>query len=309
VVFADHSIADVEPYINWTMFYAAWQVRGNEQKEQLRADAEALLARIKAEKILRLEGVVGIFPARRGRPSHPPGCTCGCEPRGHERHANGGATVPESFDDIFVTDPRGREIRLPQLRSQEPGKPESLSLADYVADDGTPDWIGAFALTAGVGLREFTETLRAAGDDYNAIMAKLLADRLTEAFAEAVHEFIRRVTWGYQRDEKGEPTEIAPREAIHGKYRGLRFAFGYPATPDHSLKREVFALLGVEQTTAMRLTESCMIEPGEALCGLVVADSDARYFTLGTITDDQIADYARRRGTTPDAIRKLIGDK
>ncbi len=140
-------------------------------------------------------------------------------------------------------------------------------------------------------------------------MAKLLADRLTEAFAEAVHEFIRRVAWGYQTDADGQPVEIAPREAIHGKYRGLRFAFGYLATPDHSLKQEIFALLGVRQTSSMRLTENYMIEPGEALCGLMVADADARYFTLGTLTPDQIDDYAHRRAKPAEEIKRLIGSE
>jgi 5-methyltetrahydrofolate--homocysteine methyltransferase len=277
IVFADHSIAEVEPYINWAMFYAAWQVRGHEQREQLRADAEKLLERIKAEKILRLEGIAGVFAARR------------------------------EGDDIVVSTPKGREIRLPQLRRQTSGQGAGLSMADYVSSE-TQDYIGAFALTAGVGLSEFTEKLRAEGDDYNAIMAKLLSDRLTEAFAESVHEFIRRVAWGYQRDENGEPTEIAPQEAVHGRYRGVRYAFGYPSTPDHSLKEEVFELLGVRQMTSMRLTDNYMISPGEALCGLIVADRDARYFTLGTLGDDQIADYAERRSRTPEEIRKLIGE-
>jgi 5-methyltetrahydrofolate--homocysteine methyltransferase len=277
IVFADHSISEVEPYINWAMFYAAWQVRGHEQREQLRADAEKLLERIKAEKILRLEGVAGVFPARR------------------------------EGDDIVVETSRGGEIRMAQLRRQSAGKGENLSMADYVSSEAQ-DYIGAFALTAGVGLGEFTEKLRAEGDDYNAIMAKLLTDRLTEAFVESIHEFIRRVAWGYQRDENGEPLEIAPQDAVHGKYRGVRYAFGYPATPDHSLKAEVFELLGVRQMTSMRLTDNYMISPGEALCGLIVADADARYFTLGSLGDDQIADYAQRRGRTPEEIRKLIGE-
>jgi 5-methyltetrahydrofolate--homocysteine methyltransferase len=280
VVFADHSIAEVEPYINWSMFYAAWQVRGNEQKQQLREDAEKLLARIKSEHILRLEGVAGVFPARR------------------------------EGDDIVVTDARDRDVRLPQLRSQSTGKSVNLSLADYVAGDGTvpeeQDYIGAFALTAGVGLAEFTTQLREEGDEYNAIMAKLLADRLTEAFAESVHEFIRRVAWGYQKDSSGTPVEIAPQDAVHGKYRGKRFAFGYPATPDHSLKEEIFKLLGVPQITQMRLTHNYMISPGEALCGLIVADADAEYFTLGTLTEEQITEYAARRGKPAEEIKKLI---
>lgn len=269
IVFSDHSIAGVEPYINWSMFFAAWEVRGTVEKERLREDAEKLLARIKEEHILHLEGVAGVFPARK------------------------------EGDDIVVTGSKGEEFRLPQLREQTAGKSANLSVADYVSTD-TQDYIGAFAITAGVGLAEFTEKLRAEGDEYNAIMAKLLADRLTEAFAEAVHEFVRRVVWGYQTGE----TE--PREAIRGRYRGLRYAFGYPATPDHSLKEEAFDLLGVRQITSMRLTDNHMISPGESLCGLMVADADAEYFTLGPVSEEQMSDYARRRGKSVEEIEKLI---
>ncbi|MDR2911696.1 MAG: methionine synthase [Alistipes sp.] len=279
VVFSDFPIVDVEPYINWSMFYAAWQVRGNDEKEQLRRDAEALLTRIKTEHALRLEGVVGLFPARRGRPGEGVG----------------------AVDDIVVTGVNGREFRLPQLRSRVSGS----SVADYVSS-AAQDYIGAFALTAGAGLKDFAEKLRGdttsggEGDEYNAIMAKLLADRLTEAFAEAMHEFVRRVTWGFQT------AEAKPQDAIHGKYRGRRYAFGYPATPDHSLKAEVFELLGVRQTTSMSLTSSYMIEPGESLCGLIVADADAEFFTLGPLDDEQINEYATRRGKPADEIKRLI---
>jgi 5-methyltetrahydrofolate--homocysteine methyltransferase len=280
VVFSDFPIERVEPYIDWTYLFAAWDIKGaypqilespekGTEARKLFDDAQSLLAQIREQQLLRLEGVAGIFPARR------------------------------DGDDIIVTDIKGREVRLPQMRNQSAGKKQNLSVADYVTDNGN-DFVGAFAVTAGVGLAELVEKFRAEGDDYNAIMAKLLADRLTEAFAEAVHEFVRRVSWGYQNED------IAPADAIRGRYRGLRYAFGYPATPDHSLKREVFELLAVEQTTSMRLTENYMIAPGEALCGLVVADPEAEYFTLGAIGDDQITDYARRRDKTTAEIKKLI---
>ena len=162
-----------------------------------------------------------------------------------------------------------------------------------------PDWIGCFALTAGIGLKELAEKFRAGGDDYSAIMAKLLADRLTEAFAEAVHAFMRREMWGY---ETGTPP--TPEQAVRGQYRGRRMAFGYPASPDHSLKREVFDLLAVEVTTGMRLTENWMIDPGEALCGLMFSDAD--YFSVGTIGAEQLLDYARRRGMEAETVKKII---
>ena len=199
-------------------------------------------------------------------------------------------------DDIRVTDSKGRERTLAMLRNQTRGE-ENRSLADFIAPEG--DWIGCFAVTAGIGLKELAERFRTEGDDYSAIMAKLLADRLTEAFAEAVHAFVRRQMWGY---EQGDP--LPPGRIVRGEYRGRRMAFGYPASPDHSLKREVFDLLAVEITTGMRLTENWMISPGEALCGLFFAD--AEYFSVGRIDAEQLLDYARRRGMEAGEVKKII---
>ena len=277
LVFPDFDISDAEPFIDWNFFFPAWGLKGRypeildhpekgTEARKLFADAQALLGRIRDEHLLTLQGVVGIFPARSEK------------------------------DDIIVTDPKGREKRLPMLRNQTRGE-ENRSLADWIAPKG--DWIGCFALTAGIGLRELEERFRKQGDDYSAILAKLLADRLTEAFAEAVHTFVRRQMWGYET-EGG----IDPQQIIRGQYRGRRMAFGYPASPDHSLKREVFDLLGVEATTGMRLTENWMIDPGEALCGLLFADGE--YFSVGTIDTKQLLDYARRRGMEVEQIRKLI---
>ncbi len=277
LVFPDFDVADVEPYIDWNFFFPAWELPGRypeildhpekgTEARKLLADAQALLARIRDERLLTLQGVAGLFPA----------------------HSEG--------DDIVVTDAKGGEHRLAMLRNQTRGA-ENRSLADYIAPGG--DWIGCFAVTAGVGLAELTAKFREAGDDYSAIMAKLLADRLTEAFAETVHLFVRRQMWGYE--EGAMPT---PEQVIRGDYRGRRMAFGYPATPDHTLKRDVFDLLGAERTTRMRLTENHMIDPGEALCGLLLADAD--YFAVGPIDEAQLADYARRRGLEPGEMRKII---
>ena len=277
MVFPDFDVADAEPYIDWSFFFAAWGLKGRypeildhpekgAEARKVFADAQALLARIRDERLLTLQGVAGIFPAR------------------------------SEGDDILVTDAKGREKRLPMLRNQTRGE-ENLSLADFIAPDG--DWIGCFAVTAGIGLKELAERFRAEGDDYSAIMAKLLADRLTEAFAEAVHAFVRRQMWGY---EQGDP--LPPGRIVRGEYRGRRMAFGYPASPDHSLKREVFDLLAVEITTGMRLTENWMISPGEALCGLFFAD--AEYFSVGRIDAEQLLDYARRRGMEAGEVKKII---
>ena len=277
MVFPDFDVADAEPFIDWNFFFPAWGLKGRypeildhpqrgAEARKVFDDAQALLARIRNERLLTLQGVVGIFPAR------------------------------SEGDDIRVTDTRGREKRFPMLRNQTRGQ-ENRSLADFIAPSG--DWIGCFAVTAGIGLKELTEKFRAEGDDYSAIIAKLLADRLTEAFAEAVHTFVRRQMWGY---ETGEP--LTPKQIVRGEYRGRRMAFGYPATPDHSLKREAFDLLAAEVTTGMRLTENWMIDPGEALCGLMLSDAD--YFSVGTIDAQQLEEYADRRGMTAEDVKKII---
>ena len=277
MVFPDFDVADAAPYIDWNFFFPAWGLAGRypaildhpekgAEARKLFDDAQALLHHIAEEHLLTLQAVVGIFPAHR------------------------------EGDDIVATDAKGRNYRFAMLRNQTRGE-QNRSLADFIAPEG--DWLGCFAVTAGIGLKELTEKFRAAGDDYSAIMAKLLADRLTEAFAEVVHLFVRRRMWGYEGGEQPSPEEV-----IAGHYRGRRMAFGYPASPDHSLKREVFDLLAVERTTGMRLTENWMIDPGEALCGLLFAD--AEYFSVGHIDQEQLRDYAARRGLDEETLRRLL---
>jgi 5-methyltetrahydrofolate--homocysteine methyltransferase len=277
MVFPDFDVADAAPYIDWNFFFPAWGLAGRypaildhpekgAEARKLFDDAQALLHRIAEEHLLTLQAAVGIFPAHR------------------------------EGDDIVATDAKGRNYRFAMLRNQTRGE-QNRSLADFIAPEG--DWLGCFAVTAGIGLKELTEKFRAAGDDYSAIMAKLLADRLTEAFAEVVHLFVRRRMWGYEGGELPSPEEV-----IAGHYRGRRMAFGYPASPDHSLKREAFDLLAVERTTGMRLTENWMIDPGEALCGLLFAD--AEYFSVGHIDQEQLRDYAARRGLDEETLRRLL---
>lgn len=277
MVFPDFDVADAAPYIDWNFFFPAWGLAGRypaildhpekgAEARKLFDDAQALLHHIAEEHLLTLQAAVGIFPAHR------------------------------EGDDIVATDAKGRNYRFAMLRNQTRGE-QNRSLADFIAPEG--DWLGCFAVTAGIGLKELTEKFRTAGDDYSAIMAKLLADRLTEAFAEVVHLFVRRRMWGYEGGEQPSPEEV-----IAGHYRGRRMAFGYPASPDHSLKREVFDLLAVERTTGMRLTENWMIDPGEALCGLLFAD--AEYFSVGHIDQEQLRDYAARRGLDEETLRRLL---
>lgn len=282
LVFPEIDIEQVEPLIDWNFFFTSWGLKGRYpeifdnpkygvEARELYDDAQKLLAQIRKDKSLTLQGVVGIFPAV----SHK--------------------------EDIIITDSKGRRHTLPMLRNQTEGE-ENLSLADYIIDEraGKSDYIGCFAVTGGVGLKELQDKLRQESDDeYNVIMAKLLADRLTEAFAEAMHSFVRRQMWGYEQGE-----QLSPEQIIRGEYRGKRMAFGYPASPDHSLKREVFDLLAVEMTTAMKLNESYMIDPEEALCGLIFAD--AEYFSVGRIDTKQMLDYARRRNITVEQLEVLL---
>lgn len=283
-IFRNYPIAEVEKYIDWTYFLTSWDIKGKypdvldspekgEEAHRLIADAKNLLDKIKQERLLTLNGVTGVFPAvRRG-------------------------------DDIIISSEKGKEITLPQLRSQNPASGKNLSLADYIIPeaDGHTDYIAAFTVSAGFGLEELTESFRRENDDYNAIMSKLLADRLTEAFAEAVHQEVRRRLWGF---EKG--LELPVEDILNEKYRGLRMAFGYPAAPDHSLKKEIFDLLSIGKNTGLYLGENYMIEPAEALCGLIFADSDIHYFDVGRIGEDQLEDYARRRRISTEEARRLL---
>ncbi len=277
LVLPDFDIADVEALIDWNFFFAAWGLKGRypeileserygSEAQKLFDDAQTLLTRIRTHRLLTLQGVVGIFEAR------------------------------SEGDDIMVTTHKGGEVRLAMLRNQTEGE-RNISLADFVAPQG--DHIGCFALTAGVGLDKLTAEFREEGDEYSAMLAKLLADRLTEAFTQRVHSFIRREMWGY---EVGEA--VSAEDIIRDRYQGIRMAFGYPATPDHSLKRDIFKLLSVEFTTTMKLSENFMIEPAEALCGILLPEGE--YFSVGMVDEEQLSDYARRRGVSAEEICRLM---
>lgn len=269
------TIGEVRKMIDWSFFFSSWKVAGRypeifdhpergAEARRLFDDAEQMLDRIESEQLLTPTAIVGILPARG------------------------------EGDDIVLTD-----RRLAQLRNQSAEADRNYSLADWVCAEG--DWVGMFAVSAGVGLEALESEYRSAGDDYSAVMAKLLADRLTEALAEVVHSRVRRELWGY---ESG--AELSREAIIAGDYQGLRMAFGYPACPDHSLKREVFDLLGVEQKSPLRLTENYMIQPGESLCGVMFADADMEYFSVGRISAEQLADYSRRRDKSEEEMAKII---
>jgi len=280
--FDDYPLEEIARYIDWTPFFQTWELKGRYpdilkdpvvggEATKLLGDAQRLLSRIVKDKLLTAKAVVGLFPAN---------------------------SVGDDDIEVYTDETRhGVRAVLRHLRQQNekpPGRP-NLSLADYVApkSSGVSDWIGGFAVTAGHGLDVLVKEFEAQHDDYNAIMAKALADRLAEAFAERLHERVRREWWGYAADEALDDAEL-----IAEKYRGTRPAPGYPACPDHTEKRTLFELLDVEARTGIRLTESCAMWPAAAVSGWYFAAAGAHYFGIGRIGKDQVTDYARRKGMT-----------
>ncbi|MCC6728226.1 MAG: methionine synthase [Chthonomonadales bacterium] len=274
----DVTVADLEPYIDWTPMFHVWELRGRfpailddaavgERARELYDDARALLARISADALLWPRGVYGFFMA------------------------NGVG------DDIALYADAAREQVLGTVHTlrQQTDKGEGQSnyaLADFVAprETGLADHLGAFAVTSGHGLAELTAALKADHDDYQAIMATALADRLAEAFAEYLHRRAR-ADWGYGRDEG-----LTNEDLIRERYRGIRPAPGYPACPDHTEKRLLFRLLDAERAAGIVLTEGLAMDPPSSVCGHYFAAPEARYFPVGPIERDQVADYAARKG-------------
>ncbi|MFZ1486442.1 MAG: methionine synthase [Nostocoides sp.] len=278
-VLADFDLAELRGYIDWTPFFAAWEMRGRfpdllnnpasaDAARRLYDDAQAMLDRIVEEKWLRANGVVGIFPAAR----------------------IGDDTVV--YDDDSRTTVRATLHHLRQQGQHREGVP-NRSLADFVAgaESGIPDWIGAFAVTTGLGSQERVAAFKAAHDDYSAILLESLADRLAEAFAERLHELVRTELWAYAPSET-----LDPQALIAERYRGIRPAPGYPACPDHTEKQVIWDLLDVSTTTGIELTESMAMWPGAAVSGLIFAHPQAQYFVVGRLGRDQVEDYADRKG-------------
>ena len=293
-VLDDLHLEDVIPYIDWTFFFSAWELKGRfpavlehpqygSAARELYGHAQTLLKRIVDERLLTLRGVYGFWPANTiGEDiivSNP-------EPRPSTRSGR-----PEALEGR-IPNP-GPVATFNMLRQQEEigdGKP-NRSLADFIApvESGITDYIGAFAVTAGIGASELVARYEADHDDYHAIMVKALADRLAEAFAEYLHARARK-DWGY-----GAGEHFSNDDLIHERYRGIRPAFGYPACPDHSEKTKLFALLGAGRA-GITLTESCAMMPAASVSGLYFAHPQAKYFNVGRIDRDQLEDYATRKG-------------
>ncbi|HVP30030.1 MAG TPA: methionine synthase [Myxococcota bacterium] len=286
-VLDDVPLETLARYIDWTFFFSAWELKGRFPKilehpahgaaaRELYENGLALLRRITDERLLRARGVYGFWPA----------------------NADGDDVV------LYHDEARTRElVRFPMLRQQrtaEPDKP-TRSLADFVAPvaSGLPDHLGAFAVTAGLGADDLVRRFEAQHDDYDAILVKALADRLAEAFAEYLHERARR-DWGYEPDRPFSNDEL-----IDERYRGIRPAFGYPACPDHTEKWKLFDLLRAREV-GMDLTEHLAMTPAASVSGLYFAHPAARYFTVGRIGRDQVADYARRKGMPVAEVERWL---
>ncbi|MFN3841724.1 MAG: methionine synthase [Rehaibacterium terrae] len=297
-VFDDYPLAELRGYIDWTPFFQSWELAGRfpqilddevvgAQARELYADAQAMLDRIVAEKWLTAKAVVGIWPA------WSEGDDVIIGPRDDASGRAVDAAAAPAAPGSPVPGLRSRLFFLRQQADKPAGERANLCLADFVApaDSGKADWIGGFAVTAGLGIEEHIARFEAAHDDYSAILLKALADRLAEALAERLHERVRRELWGYAADEA-----LDNQALIAERYRGIRPAPGYPACPDHSMKATLFELLDAERHTGIRLTENFAMYPAAAVSGLYFAHPDSRYFVVGRIGRDQVEDYAKRRG-------------
>ena len=292
--FAAYDLADLARHIDWSPFFASWELIGRypqileddvvgEAATNLFADAQAMMQRIIGEQWFEARGVVGFWPA----------------------NSEGDDVV------VYADETRTTEIaRLHTLRqqmakttAQADGGRANVALADFIAPVGTkPDWIGGFAVTAGHGEAEIAQAFKAQHDDYSAIMAAALADRLAEAFAEALHRKVRTELWGYAADEVFDLERMIAED-----YRGIRPAPGYPAQPDHTEKRTLFTLLDAEAATGLELTESFAMFPTAAVSGLYFSHPDSHYFGVGRIEKDQVTDYARRKGWDLATAERWLG--
>ena len=276
-VFDDYDLGELRGYIDWSPFFNAWELAGHypailtdevvgQQASELFRDAQAMLDKIVAEKWLVARGVIGFWPAA-------------------------------SVGDDIELDDGGDTVVLHHLRQQadKPAERPDFCLSDFIApkEQGKRDWIGGFAVTAGLGIEPHLARFHAEHDDYSAIILKALADRLAEAFAERMHERVRREFWGYARDEKLDNDAL-----IAEKYQGIRPAPGYPACPDHTEKTTLFRLLDATGNAGIELTEGFSMYPAAAVSGWYFAHPGSQYFVVGRLTREQVEDYAQRKGWT-----------
>jgi 5-methyltetrahydrofolate--homocysteine methyltransferase len=288
--FRGYDLAELARYIDWTPFFQAWELKGayprilkddkyGEAARHLFDDAQAMLKQLIAEKWLKANAVAGFWPAN---------------------------SVGDDIE-LYTDESRSKVLAtLHTLRQQmaRDGDKANLALADFIApkESGLADYIGGFAVTAGIGEEDVARRFERANDDYSKILVKALADRLAEAFAEALHEKVRRELWAYAPNEK-----LSNEQLIAEDYAGIRPAPGYPAQPDHTEKRTLFKLLDAEKATGLKLTESCAMWPAAAVSGLYVSHPESRYFGVGKIGRDQVEDYAARKGWPVEEAERWLG--
>ncbi len=287
--FDNYDLAELAERIDWTPFFQSWELTGKfpailddavvgEAARPLYADAQAMLKTLIAEKRLKARGVIGFWPAN---------------------------TVGDDIA-IYADDSRKEQVAvnhtLRQQMLRDNDRP-NFALSDYVApkDSGVADYVGGFAVNAGIGVDEIVAEFKAQKDDYNAILVSALADRLAEAFAERLHERVRTEFWGYAQDE-----HLSNDDLIAEKYRGIRPAPGYPACPDHTQKTTLFRLLDAEKNAGLELTESMAMYPGAAVSGFYFSHPDAAYFGVGRIERDQVEDYAVRKGMKIGEVERWL---
>ncbi len=290
IVLNNYSLAILKNYIDWTPFFQTWELKGKypnifedkligAEAKKLFDDANNLLDKVINEKLLTANGVIGLFPAN---------------------------SVGTDDIEIYTDESRtGVKRVLHTLRQQilKSKDEPNIALADFIApkETGVGDYIGMFAVTAGIGIEKLIEKFEKDNDDYNSILIKALADRLAEAFAEHLHELVRKKYWGYAEDEN-----LTNDELIKEKYIGIRPAPGYPAQPDHTEKKIIFSLMDVEKNTGIKLTDSMAMYPAASVSGLYFSNPQAKYFNVGKINKDQVLDYHRRKGMSLEDIEKWL---
>jgi 5-methyltetrahydrofolate--homocysteine methyltransferase len=289
-VFDDYSLEEISQYIDWTPFFHTWEIKGSYPKvlddpnkgveaKKLFDDAQTMLATMIKEKWLTARAVIGLFPAN---------------------------SINDDDIEVYADENRSEVLTvLHHLRQQQqkPDNKPNYSLADFVApkSSGLHDHIGAFAVTAGIGIEEHVKRYEDQHDDYNAIMVKALADRLAEAFAELMHEKVRREYWAYAENESLKNDDL-----IREKYRGIRPAPGYPACPDHTEKPLLWKLLDVENKTGISLTESHAMYPAASVSGFYFSHPESRYFAVGKINKDQVQAYAERKNMSLEEAERWL---
>jgi 5-methyltetrahydrofolate--homocysteine methyltransferase len=289
-VFQDWDLEELARYIDWTPFFQTWELKGvypkilNDERQgeaarQLFADAQTMLAKVIAEKWFAPKAVVGFWPA---------------------------GVVGDDIR-LFKDETRATELAtfftLRQQMAKRDGRP-NVALSDFVApvDTGKPDYLGGFVVTAGIEEVAIAERFERANDDYSSIMVKALADRFAEAFAERMHEYVRKELWGYAADETFAPTDL-----IGEPYAGIRPAPGYPAQPDHTEKATLFDLLKAEEEIGVTLTESFAMWPGSSVSGIYIAQPESYYFGVAKVERDQVEDYAARKDMPLEEAERWLG--